>query len=663
MATAKVILPEKGKENILITSALPYVNNVPHLGNIVGSVLSGDVFSRYSKLRNRPTLYICGTDEYGTATETKALETKQTPQQLCDEFHKKHKDVYDWFEISFDYFGRTTTQKQTEIAQDIFLKLYKNGYLEERTTTQPYCEHADHKAFLADRFVEGTCPKCQYDDARGDQCDKCGNLLDPLELINPKCKVDGTTPVPKETTHVFILLEKLTPEISKWMEKSSKEGNWTSNGISIAKSWLDRGLEGRSITRDLKWGTPVPLEGYENKVMYVWFDACIGYPSITANYTDQWEQWWRNPDDVKLYQFMGKDNVPFHTIIFPGSQIGTGDKWTQLNTISTTEYLNYETGKFSKSRGVGVFGDTAKDTGIPPSVWRYYLLASRPETGDTQFVWNDFVAANNSELLANFGNFCNRVIKFVNSKFDGVIPEYPASYTDETFDFAAWIAEVDAGLKEYNELLEGVHLRAGLKKLMEISSKGNNLLQYRLDNAALNEHPERTKKVIGLALNLCNLLASLSSPFMPSTAISITEQLNTSLASIPDKLDTEALKPGHKIGKAAYLFSRIDEKKVAEWKQKYGGTQASRAAEEEAKRKKAEDKERKKARKAEKKVAEKAAPGGDKPDKIDGTVKSLPIREKAPAKDPVDSDKLLDKEGPLTGHASTVAESTAPKTE
>ncbi|KAI1845146.1 hypothetical protein JX266_008693 [Neoarthrinium moseri] len=651
-STPKVILPEKGKKNILITSALPYVNNVPHLGNIIGSLLSADVFSRYSKQRNRPTLYICGTDEYGTATETKALETKQTPQELCDEFHHKHKAIYDWFEIGFDYFGRTTTKKQTEIVQDIFLKLHKNGYLEERTTTQPYCEHPDHKAFLADRFVEGTCPKCQYDDARGDQCDKCGNLLDPLELINPKCKVDGSTPVPRDTTHIFLLLDKLSPKVTEWFEKSSQEGLWSSNGVSITKSWLNRGLEGRSITRDLKWGVPVPLEGYENKVIYVWFDACIGYPSITANYTDEWEQWWRNPEDVKLYQFMGKDNTPFHTVIFPASQLGTDDKWTQLNTLSTTEYLNYETGKFSKSRGVGVFGDTAQEIGIPPSVWRYYLLASRPETGDTQFLWADFVAANNNELLANFGNFCNRVIKFVNAKFEGVIPEFSASYTDDTFDFPGWIAEVNAVLKEYNDLMEGVHLRAGVKKLMELSSKGNNLLQYRLDNAALAEHPERTKTVVGLALNLCSLLASVSSPYMPATAKSITEQLNTQLAFIPDTFEAEALKSGHKIGKAAYLFSRIDEKKIAEWKEKYGGTQASRAAEEAAKKKKQEDKERKKARKAEKKAAEAAATTSADQPKIDGTVKNLPIRQ-----------KVLDTEGPLTTGASVVPESTAPKSD
>lgn len=606
MATPKIILPEKGKKNILITSALPYVNNVPHLGNVVGSVLSADVFSRFSKLRDRPTLFICGTDEYGTATETKALETGQTPQELCDEFHKKHKDVYDWFEIGFDYFGRTTTEQQTTIAQDIFMKLYNNGYMEERTTTQPYCEK--HESFLADRFVEGTCPKCQYDDARGDQCDKCGSLLDPFELINPHCKIDGATPVPRDTTHIFLLLNKVQPEIEKWFSKSSVEGKWPQNGISITQSWLDKGLEGRSITRDLKWGTPIPLPGYEKKVLYVWFDACIGYPSITANYTKDWELWWRDPENVKLYQFMGKDNVPFHTVIFPGSQIGTGDKWTMLSHLSTAEYLNYENGKFSKSRGVGVFGDTVKETGIPPSVWRYYLLANRPETGDTQFEWKSFIAANNSELLNNLGNFVNRLVKFVNSQLKSVVPEFSVEYKDDKFDFPARLEEINGLLEKYVEEMEAVHIRAGLKKLMEISAAGNNVLAGLLDKANLASSPERTNAVIGLSLNLAHLLSSLASPFMPSTSTSIISQLGcTELPFIVHPWAPTALKGGHKINKAEYLFTRIDDKKEEEWRLKYGGTQASRMAEEEAKAKKKADKERDKERKKLKKDAEKAA--------------------------------------------------------
>ena len=510
---------------------------------------------------------------------------------------------------------------------EIFLKLHKEGFLEERTTKQPYCEK--HDSFLADRFVEGTCPKCGYDDARGDQCDKCGSLLDPFDLINPKCKIDGATPVPRDTAHIFLRLDKLQGEIQTWFEKAVHDGSWSANGVAITKAWLDRGLEGRSITRDLKWGVSVPLPGYEKKVIYVWFDACIGYPSITANYTDEWEKWWKNPDEVKLYQFLGKDNVPFHTVIFPGSVLGTKDKWTKLHTLSTTEYLNYENTKFSKSRGVGVFGNNAQEIGIPASVWRYYLIANRPETGDTQFEWQSFVLANNSELLANFGNFVNRVIKFVNAKLDGTVPEFSASYADDSFDFPGWIADVNKLLGEYIEEMEAVKLKAGLAKFMEISSKGNLLLQYRLDNANLVAHPERTKTVLGLALNLASLLASLASPFVPAAAESIVRQLNSKLEFIPETWDPEVLKPGHKINKAEYLFTRIDDKKVAEWKEQFGGTQESRAAEVEAKRKKQEEKDRKKAKKAagKKAPAPEAADGAPLETAATADIKTLPIRE------------------------------------
>lgn len=594
MTSSNIILPEKGKKNILITSALPYVNNVPHLGNIIGSVLSADVFARYSRLKDRPTLFICGTDEYGTATETRALETGQTPKSLCDEFHKKHKDIYDWFGIAFDYFGRTTTEQQTIIAQDIFMKLYKNGYLEERTTKQPYCE--SHGRFLADRFVEGTCPTCGDNGARGDQCDKCGRLLDPLELIEPRCKIDGAKPETRDTSHIFLKLDKVQEPLEKWVSKSISEGGWSANGISIAISWLEKGLEGRSITRDLEWGTPVPLPGYENKVLYVWFDACIGYPSITANYTKDWELWWRDPENVKLYQFMGKDNVQFHTIIFPGSQIGTGDTWTKVNYLSVTEYLNYEQGKFSKSRGVGVFGDSAKETGISPSVWRYYLLANRPEVGDTQFEWRAFIASNNSELLANLGNYVNRLVKFVNSKLNSIVPEFSETYEDDNFDFGNIVTEINGLLKEYNADMEALKLRSSLKKAMEISAKGNLILAGRLDNANLEKNPKRTNHIIGFSLNLAHLVASLISPFMPDIALSISKQIDLPLMPIPE-VWRFTVPSFHRIGKAEYLFKRIPDEKEIEWREKYGGSQSSRIAEQQAKAKKAADKARDKERK------------------------------------------------------------------
>lgn len=562
------ILPDPSKRNILITSALPYVNNVPHLGNIVGSVLSADIFSRYAKARNYNTLFICGTDEYGTATETKALEEGVTPRELCNKYHKIHSDIYKWFQIGFDHFGRTTTQQQTDIAQDIFLKLEKNGFLQEQAMEQLFCPV--HQGFLADRFVEGTCPKCQYEDARGDQCDKCGALLNPFELINPRCKLDNATPEQRTSEHVFLSLDKLEPEVAQWFTEASENGEWSRNSKTITTSWLSEGLNPRCITRDLKWGTPVPSEKFKDKVLYVWFDACIGYVSITANYTEQWKSWWKDPEHVQLYQFMGKDNVPFHTVIFPASQLGTRENWTMLHHLNTTEYLQYEGGKFSKSRGVGVFGNNAQDSGIAPSVWRYYLASVRPETSDSQFSWDDFQSRNNNELLANLGNFVNRIVKFVNAKYNGVVPSYNpeliANYSQLTTDLTSIV-------KKYVDEMEAVHERKGLEVAMSLSARGNQFLQEnKLDNSLYNNNPELSDAVVGVALNIVYFVGSLVGPYIPETTHQINDMLRAPALAIQDEFKL-VLKEGHCIGKAQYLFSRIDDDKVREWRGKYGGQQ------------------------------------------------------------------------------------------
>ncbi|KAI7902765.1 tRNA synthetases class I (M)-domain-containing protein [Cokeromyces recurvatus] len=558
------VLPKDNERNVLITSALPYVNNVPHLGNIVGSTLSADVYARYCRARGYNTAFFCGTDEYGTATETKALEEGVSCRELCDKYNAIHTSVYKWFDLSFDLFGRTTTEKQTKIAQDIFLKNYKNGNILKESMIQLYCEKCNR--FLADRYVEGICPHCKYDDARGDQCDACGKLLNATELVKPRCKLDGNTPITRESNHLFLDLGKLQPEIEKAFKKSSTEGKWSANGINITQSWLKEGLKPRCITRDLKWGTPVPLEGYENKVFYVWFDAPIGYPSITANYTDEWEKWWKNPDNVKLYQFMGKDNVPFHSVIFPGCEVGTGEKWTVVNHISTCEYLNYEGGKFSKSRNVGVFGNNAQETGIPPSVWRYYLMSVRPETSDSMFTWNEFITKNNSELLNNLGNFVNRAIRFIFAKYDGVIPKADFSGPLES----ELIKDVNHLLKQYIETMEAVKLRAGLGIAMTISARGNQYLQEaNMNNALFEESRTKCDAVVATAANLIYLLSALLSPYMPATAESMCRQLNAPLRTIPDEFSIDILE-GHVLGGAEYLFTRIDEKMEDIWKKKYG---------------------------------------------------------------------------------------------
>ena len=551
---------------------------------------------------------MCGTDEYGTATETKAIEEKTTPEELCKKYYKIHAEVYDWFEIAFDIFGRTPTRQHTEIAQDVFLKLYHKDLLSEKTNSQPFCD--THGKFLADRFVEGECPHCHYEDARGDQCDKCGKLLDPLDLINPKCKLDGATPVVKETTHTYLRLEELSPRIEEWSRKSIKEGGWSRNAQIITESWIKNGLKDRGITRDLSWGVPVPLPGYENKVLYVWFEACIGYPSITANYTPEWKQWWHNPEHVQLYQFLGKDNVPFHSVIFPGCQMGSGDNWTMLHHLSATEYLNYENGKFSKSRGIGVFGNNAKETGVAPDVWRYYLLKNRPESGDTQFEWRSFIDGNNSELLAKLGNFVNRVIKLVHSKYGDKVPEQfdanklPSSVSEP-------LSEVTDLLKLYLVDMEAVRLRAGLLTAMKVAEAGNGLIQaHRLDNKLIEENPALAASVVGTVLNLIYLCSAIFEPYLPATCVSIREQLASPFLLIPSEEDIEHgwkpnyLTAGHKIGKAAYLFTKIDEKKADEWREMFGGNQAERKKKQEdaekVAAKKAAQKEKTKAKKKEK---------------------------------------------------------------
>lgn len=592
------VLPVPGERNILITSALPYSNATPHLGNLIGSTLSGDTAARFFRARGLRTLYVCGTDQYGTASETKAFEEGVDPATLCAKYHKIHKDIYDWFRIDFDIFGQTPTPQHTQIVQDIFRKLWANGFIEERETVQPYCQV--HSGFLADRFVEGECSLCHAPDARGDQCDSCGQLMDPFEpkstnspeapedgenagakatgwLLNPRCKLDGAKPEKRNTKHLFLRLDSLADKIVTWFNNASQ--GWTANAVTITQSWIDKGLHPRAITRDLRWGVPIPhveglnSEDYASKVFYVWFDACIGYPSITKNYTDggnidgrNWEQWWKNPKEVELYHFLGKDNVSFHSIVFPGSQIGSGDNWTQVRHISATEYLGYEGGKFSKSKGVGVFGNSARDTGIDADIWRYYLLSRRPESGtDTEFKWEEFISVNNNDLLKNIGNLVNRVIKFCHAKMEGVVPHYTVSEEHQS--------NVNILLTTYITRLETMKLRLGLSTILQISALGNKFLQdNKLDNRLFAENPELCFNVVGTALNHIHLLANLLSPFMPKTAESILEQLGVeSVPKIPDTWAADTLAEGHALGEPRPLFSKIPAEKLEEWQKAYSG--------------------------------------------------------------------------------------------
>ncbi|PNW86475.1 hypothetical protein CHLRE_02g087950v5 [Chlamydomonas reinhardtii] len=570
--------PIPGRRNILITSALPYVNNVPHLGNIIGCVLSADVYARYCRARGHNCIYVCGTDEYGTATETKALEEGLTCQQICDKYHAIHAGIYQWFDIAFDRFGRTPTRAQTKIAQDIFKSLQSRGQLVQQEMQQLYSEAAGK--FLADRFVTGTCPKCGYEDARGDQCDGCGNLLNPTELIRPKCKLTGTTPVMRSTRHVFLDLPQLSPQLQEYITTTSAQGGWSANCVTLTNAWMRDGLKLRCITRDLKWGTPVPLEGFEEKVFYVWFDAPIGYISITANYTPDWEAWWKSPKDVELVQFMGKDNVPFHTVIFPATLLGTGGDWTMMRNISVTEYLNYEGGKFSKSRGTGVFGNQAQETGIPVEVWRYYLLANRPEQADTDFKWSDLAAKNNSELLANLGNFINRALMFVSKFFDGVVPGATAAGQAEAEELGKTVGpKVD----EYIAAMERIKLKEGLRLVMSISADGNKFLQDTKPWVAVKEDKDKCATLVATSVGLVRLLSALMAPYMPSLSAKILQQLNLpyeSSVALSDELVAGCRQPqslvpaGHAIGTPGPLISTISDETVAELRARFGGNQA-----------------------------------------------------------------------------------------
>ncbi|OWR49585.1 hypothetical protein KGM_210187 [Danaus plexippus plexippus] len=573
-----VVLPDKDRRNVLITSALPYVNNVPHLGNIIGCVLSADIFSRYCRLCGFNTLFVCGTDEYGTATETKALEEGVTPRQICDKYFAIHDAVYRWFNIDFDYFGRTSTEQQTRIAQDLFKKLNANGFVSKQTVEQLYCEKCDR--FLADRFVEGTCPHpgCLYDNARGDQCDKCGKLINAVELREARCKVCSSSPAVRNSDQLFIELPQLEPSLRSWASRA--EAGWSGPARAVLRAWMRDKLRCRAVTRDLKWGVPVPITGFENKVFYVWFDAPIGYLSITECATGNYEKWWkRSPDyDVKLYQFMAKDNVPFHVIMFPATVIGVNEGHLLVDHIYATEYLNYEDTKFSKSRGVGVFGTDARDTGIPSDVWRFYLAMIRPETSDSSFSWADLATRNNSELLNNLGNFCHRSLSFCYSSFSAAVPDTQLTPTDLEI-----IAGVNRDVVAYVQHLERGRLRDALRHVLRVSRAGNLYMQDTQPWALLKGGTQDRVKAattIGVCCELVALLAALLAPYMPDTSKRLCTQLNIDQSELrinpTEPCMVRFLGPGHTINKPEPLFTKIEQQTVDELRRKYAGTQADR---------------------------------------------------------------------------------------
>ena len=548
----------------LVTSALPYVNNIPHLGNLI-QVLSADVFARFCRQYGYETMYVCGTDEYGTATETRALQEGVTPRELCDRYHAVHTGIYKWFEIDFDHFGRTSRPVQTEIVQNLFKRVDEAGYIKENTIEQLFCEKDER--FLADRFVHGTCPHCGYEDARGDQCESCGKLLDPTELEAPRCGTCGSTPVVKSTRHLYLDLPKLKPILEEWMKETKVSGFWANNAVRMTESWIRDGLRERAITRDLKWGIPVPKEGFEDKVFYVWFDAPIGYISITADLTDDWESWWRSPEDTELFQFIGKDNIPFHTVIFPCTQLASGEKWTKLHHMSSSEYLNYENTKFSKSKGVGVFGNDCQDTGIPADVWRFYIYYNRPENSDYQFTWNDFQEKVNGELIGNFANLVNRTLSFLNRFFDGRAPEGPV-------DEELW-AQVKAMEAEITTKLDRAELRGAFRQIFALCDLGNKAFQAGEPWRTRKQAPEEAAKLLRTLSFLVRDLAILMKPYMPATARQISQWfgLENDQWSLLGSLEGDL-----SISDCAILFEKLEDDRIASLRQRFSGSQEERGA-------------------------------------------------------------------------------------
>jgi len=492
-----------------VTSALPYVNNVPHLGNIIGSTLSADVHARYLRRMKKRVFYLCGTDEYGTTTEVKALQDRVSCQEICDKYHQIHKMVYEWFNISFDAFGRTTTNTHKELAQDIFLKLYYNGLLERTTIEQYKC--ASCNRFLADRYIKGVCYVCSAI-TKGDQCDACGTVIDVDKLKQLWCAVCSNIPVKCKTDHLFLTLEQFKKEIRDQI-MDPLQTRLTNNARGITESWLNKELESRCITRDLKWGTPVPfvegLEDMQDKVFYVWFDAPIGYLSILKHHVrDNWKEWLTG----KWVQFMAKDNVPFHTIIFPATLIGAGREFPLVTDLSCTEYLSYEGKKFSKSNNIGIFGDhvieLSKLLDIDEDYWRYYLLKIRPETGDSSFNWKEFCAVVRGELVNNFGNLISRAVSLTKKYYPGK-DKLKYNLNDDTFITLG--KQICICLDNYYN----ISYHSVIKYIGAIADIGNAYVNKNELWSKCKINPEENEYMLGNLLYICWCVAELLFPIMP----------------------------------------------------------------------------------------------------------------------------------------------------
>lgn len=560
----------------LITSALPYVNGVPHLGHMVGCLLPSDVYARFMRMMGNEVLYICGTDEHGTPSEVGAANEGMDIGEYCTKYHNRHKEAYAAFNLSFDYFGRTSSPQNQELVYHIFEQLDKNGCIEEKTIKQIYS--VDDGRFLPDRYVTGTCPHCGYDKARGDQCENCTKVLEPTELINPRSTISGSTNLEvRETRHLFLKLPMLEKRLSEWVR--SKEPFWPDVAYSIAQKWLKEGLQERCITRDLKWGFPVNKSGFEDKVFYVWFDAPIGYIGITKQWADQnpsvrsWKDWWLDAKDVNYVEFMGKDNVPFHSISFPATLLGTGENWTLVDYLKGMSYLTFEGGKFSKSEKRGIFAEDAVKE-YPADYWRYWLMSNAPEGSDASFSFELFASVINKDLNGVLGNFVSRVLKMTASKIG---EEVPAGGEDTEIE-TALIKVLQERTDDYIKYMKDLEFRKALNELRAIWVEGNNYISAAEPWTVIKENPERAAAILRTCINLIRTFAVLSAPVMPQTAESMLQRLGLRAENMPSlngfnvKKEISALKPGQKFSVGEALFERITPERVEELKAKYGSS-------------------------------------------------------------------------------------------
>lgn len=518
-------------------------------------------------------MFICATDEHGTPAELAAREAGVDVAEFCAEAHELQKGLGAAFSLSFDHFGRSSSPQNHELTQHFGNKLFENGFIEERVTKQVFS--VDDDRFLPDRYVEGTCPHCGYEKARGDQCESCTRLLDPTDLLEPRSAVSGSSNLEvRESKHLFLLQSKLSDEIREWVNKHQ---DWPVLVSSIALKWLDEGLHDRGITRDLKWGVPVGREGMEDKVYYVWFDAPIEYIAATKEWADEdpenrdWKSWWYEAEDVHYTEFMAKDNIPFHTVTFPGTQLGSREPWKMVDYIKGFNWLNYYGGKFSTSQKRGIFMSDAIEM-LPADYWRYYLLANAPESSDSSFTWDGFSGTVNKDLADTLGNFVNRTLKFCSSKFGNALPE-GGVYGERETQLAK---DLTARVLAYNGFMEELQIRKAMQELRAIWVMGNEYLTETAPWTAFKTDPEAAAASLRAAINLIRVFAVLSAPVIPTASKTLSDALGLDLNETTwlgeDMVaELDALKAGHEFEVPGVLFTKISDEQVAEWEEKFGG--------------------------------------------------------------------------------------------